>query len=345
MARGYGHAALAQRGALLAGLAEARARLLEPLLAALPPGTAQLCVADLGCADGINSLPVMAAVLEDLPETVRDLCVFHLDLPTADFNSLSSNLHGHPESYLHSHPAVRTRAMLVPGSFYDAPLPDASVDFAFATTAFHYASAKAAPVHGHIDPLYARQEQQVAWLELSRSDRERALLGVAQALRPGGKLWLVVPTCQREPGGSLGNHWYRALKSDLYEELEGLVRRGQVRRQALDDFALPIHDRELEEWLAYFKAHEHLWRLELSATRELENPYLESWREHRQASRFAQEYLASIRAWSERIVHTLVPGDAERHELFARLQARVKNDPERYARDNVSLYLGATRKA
>lgn len=341
MSAHYGQAALAQRQALLAGLAEAEERLLVPLLS---QPTTHLRVADLGCADGVNSFPVVAALRRRLVAVnASELSLVHVDLPSSDFNTLIGNLHEHPESYLQASPdGLALHPLLRPGSFYSAPLPEASVDFAFSTTALHYASAKAGPVTGHIDPLYARPCERPVWREQAERDCGLIMHGLARGLRPGGRAWLVVPSVLRDAEGNLA-HWYRQAKRDLYEELVAATGRGVLDSRALDDFVIPTNERDMDEWKAWFAAHPDSWRLEYAAIRQLPNPYLTAWNEHRDNQRFAREYLASIKAWSERIVDSLIADRRQGQELFARLSERFAQGPTAYADDNVSIYLGLTR--
>src|SRR5690606_4383354 len=131
---------------ILAGLEQAKHSLMAPLGKSAQPNWA---IADLGCADGVHSFPVLSAFLsafEALPERVS---VFHLDLPTSDFGVLLQNLYEHPESYVKS-AGLRAHPILVPGSFYEPLLLPKSIDFLFSTTALHYASRSAGPVTGHI---------------------------------------------------------------------------------------------------------------------------------------------------------------------------------------------------
>jgi hypothetical protein len=167
--------------------------------------------------------------------------------------------------------------------------------------------------------------------------------GLAQGLRPGGKAWLVVPTVARGSRGEVANHWYRKAKRDLYEELRRLVEEERLAAAALHDFVVPTNERGLDEWEAWFASHRAAWRLEFARVRELPNPYLMAWQEHRDDQRFGREYLSSIRAWGERIVDSLISHAEAREEVFTRLSRRFAERPTEYADDNLSLYLGVTR--
>ena len=102
--------------------------------------------------------------------------VAHIDVPTADFKSLADNIYNHPGSYYHSlQHACEVQPSIVPGSFYSPYLAAQSADIVFSTTALHYASRKAGPIKGHIEPLYAQGEQKRAWEDLSQSDLDHIL--------------------------------------------------------------------------------------------------------------------------------------------------------------------------
>lgn len=336
----YAERALAQRRAMEAGLGEAELSLMRPLAKRSQETWA---LADLGCADGVHSFPVLSAFLSAFEVPPDRVGVFHVDLPTSDFPALLRNLYEHPESYVKAS-GGRANPILVPGSFYQPLLLPESIDFLFSTTALHYASRSAGPLTGHIDPLYAQvPEEQRAWAEQSRQDRDLAMLCISRAVKPGGKLWLVVPASQRGEDQALSNHWYRAVKAELFEELQRLAQEGAVDHDLLNSFVLPIHDRDPQEWRTWFEDHARLWNLDFFTVRELPNPYYQSFLEHGDHQRFASEYLGSIEAWSRRIIENLVPDPEVRSALTHHLQQRFAQEPDNFAVDNVSLYLGATK--
>lgn len=70
-------------------------------------------MADLGCADGVHSFPVLSAFLSAFETPPSRVGVFHVDLPTSDLPGLLKNLYEHPQSYVNvsggrAHPILRS---------------------------------------------------------------------------------------------------------------------------------------------------------------------------------------------------------------------------------------------
>jgi SAM-dependent methyltransferase len=341
----------ARTQAEIAGIGLKRA--LETLVDSLEVDTlGHLHLVDIGTADGVNSFPVVEQTiqrLEDrLDQGLKNCIITHVDLPSADFPGLMHNIYHHPDSYLST---LRTSACsiqpsFVPASFYQRYVCPESADIVFSTTALHYASGVPCQVRNHVEPLQAAEEERVAWRRLSREDLDSALRQVWKALKPGGKFWAVAPahTCDQTTG-EVDLFWNRELWQLMVTEIERLVADGEIDSEAWQAFVIPVHQRHLSEWTNWFSVNTDLFELEYAELIAVPNPYLADYLDdHRDCHRFATEYCGFVRAWGDRIVGELIPDDERRDAFFDRLWQIFADEPERFAQDNISVSIGATRR-
>src|SRR5579871_3299167 len=60
-------------------------------------------IADYGSSQGLNSMAPMQVAIRNLRHRLgpdRSICVFHIDQPSNDFNTLFGVLHGDPDRYV-----------------------------------------------------------------------------------------------------------------------------------------------------------------------------------------------------------------------------------------------------
>ncbi len=348
MREGYSEYAISQYNAVTNGIDRAASQLIDAL--ELSPTTdSYVHMVDLGAADGVNSFPVIDQFSRALIKKTRplNLLVSHIDLPSADFNGLSHNIQNHERSYRHTLAGekITVYSVIAPDSFYNAFLPAGSVDILFSTTALHYASRQASTLSRHVLPLFATGDEKPAWEKQSESDLNTVLTNIHRCLKPGGKFWAVVPAHRRdEATGEIKNYWYREVLAVMCDQLRALVTKGILDEESWNHFVLPVHQWNLQQWQKWFTANDSMFRLEFLYAEEQANPYLERFRnEHQDPSRFADDYLSSIRAWSERIIMQLIPDRKVRNEFFTGLRDQFLKAPDRFANDTFSLYVGATR--
>ena len=343
----YSRYALTQYNAVNRGLDTAVEKLIKPAAARL--SGSQFRMVDLGSADGVNGFPVIDAFANALRPSLStpnpQLSVFHLDVPTADFKTLTDNIYSHPDSY---HARLKDRfevqPAILPGSFYAPYVEAQSAEVVFSTTALHYGSRSAGPITGHIEPLYARGDQKSKWNQLSREDLDSILQQAHRALKPGGVFWAVAPAHTTDDQGQIANHWNKEVWNVMIELLENMNRNGELDSKSWEEFVIPVHQRHIDEWQDWFDRHPEKFKLEFLEVVESQNPYLDFYlHEHRDPNRFADDYLGFFRAWGERIAGTLIPEEQQREAFYAKLHQAFKSDPERFANDNVSVYAGATR--
>lgn len=346
----YGDFALSQYNAIMAGIDHASQQLVERLEVDTLISAPIVKIVDLGAADGINSFPVVKQFAQTLMKKCHSLqlLVSHIELPSADLEGLSFNIHEHQSSYKRTldNNNIPIQSFVVPQSFYNSFLPPQSVDILFSTTALHYASQKASIITDHVLPLRAKKvEEFLAWEQLSESDLERALMNIHECLKPGGKFWAVVPAHSlNESSGEIKNYWYREVLDIMSEQLQLLVNKGIIETETWNHFVLPTHQRHLSQWQTWFFKNKSLFHLDFLYTQEQMNPYLERFhKEHKDPIRFADEYLSSVRAWGEKIITQLLPDQNQRNEFFELLRLQFIKEPSRFENDTLSLYVGATR--
>jgi hypothetical protein len=186
MREGYGEYAESQYNAIAAGIEHATSQLIEVL--DLSPTSDFIHSVDLGAADGINSFPVIKSFSQALMKKREplNLLVSHVDLPSADLNGLSYNIHEHERSYRQAltEENINIHSVIAPNSFYNSFLPNSSADILFSTTALHYASKRASKLSKHVHPLHAAGIEEIsAWDKLSDSDLNTALTNINRCLK------------------------------------------------------------------------------------------------------------------------------------------------------------------
>lgn len=349
MREGYSEYALSQYNAVAKGLDRATKQLIETL-ELNSPNDSLVQIVDLGAADGVNSFPVIDRFARSLlkKRSPLNLSVTHVDLPSADFNGLSRNIHESELGYRNTlaEEKLILHSTMVPGSFYESFISAGSADIIISTTALHYASRCASTLSKHIHPVFASGlEEKSAWSELDERDLNAALSNIHSGLKRGGKFWAVVPAYGLdESSGEIKNYWYREVLNMMTEQLRSLVEKGTLGEDKWNNFVLPVHQRHLNQWKSWFTEHESMFQLKFLYDEEQSNPYLDRYRhEHHDVTRFADEYLSSIRAWSEQIVISLLPDRQQRDLFFQGLRNRFLEEPDRFENDTFSVYIGATR--
>ena len=346
----YSRNALAQANAIAFGLEKAAIHLISPLAKGTTDAS-KLHFLDLGAADGVNSFSIVSRFAEEFCSAAEgvdcDLLVSHLDLPEADLNALAQNLSTHPAGYrqhLMRGAKLCVNSAILPASFYNRYLPSESADLIFATVSLHYASRLAGPISNHIDPLYTTGEERKTWRRQSVDDLDTIMRRAHSALKPGGKFWAIAPAHVCGDNGDVANHWYRELWLVVMDELTTLQKTGVLKTNCFENCIIPAHQRGESEWTNWFEQNPSLFALEYVELVEQENPYLTRYRDvHHDPVTFADEYLASVRAWSDHLFSNLIPDPDARAQFFAGLHVAFRQNPERFTNDAVNAYVGATR--
>jgi hypothetical protein len=160
----------------------------------LEAGEAPIVLADYGSSQGKNSLAPMALAIRGLRARLgprRSICVFHVDQPSNDFNSLFSVLSFDPGRYTRDDLKIFPYA--IGRSFYEPVLPQNSVDLAWSSYAAVWLSRIPCPIPGHIFPSRATGAARAAFESQAVEDWETFLSLRATEIRPGARLVVALP--------------------------------------------------------------------------------------------------------------------------------------------------------
>ena len=308
--------------------------------------------ADMGCADGGTSMGMWRQVLAEVRRIVpsRPIEMVYTDLPRNDFSQLFRNVHNQTDltSYIGEVPEVYPFASAT--SFHQAIFPHDSVNLAFSATASHYISKAPCNISDHVHMVGARGEELRQWKEIGRLEWERMLLLRARELVKGGRLVFLNFGIDRR-GRYLGNTGGVSM-FDTFDALwRALVEEGRITREEYLNTNFPQVYRNAEEFTAPLldrnsPVHRAGLRLELVEERHLVCTYARAYDEHRDAERFAREYIPTLRSWSE---PTFAAGlDAKRpaeerlailNAFFARYERLVAQSPAGHGMDYIHVHM------
>jgi len=309
------------------------------------------CV-DLGCADGGTSVAMWRRVLGHLRvrEPGRPIEIVYADLPRNDFSQLFRMIHGQTDvvSYYGEIPDVYPFASGT--SFHQAILPGESLDLAFSATASHYISKVPGNIADHVHMVGAGDAERHAYEEAGRIEWERLLELRARELVPGGRLVFLNFGIDEE-GRYLG-HTGGVSMFDTFNELwRGLADEGVISRPEYANTNFPQVYRTVEQFTAPLrdrasKVYRSGLRLEHVESRHLVCPYAAAFAQHKDAERFAREYIPTLRSWSE---PTFASGLAPEHtaderarildEFYGRYERLVANSPAGHGMDYIHIHM------
>jgi hypothetical protein len=307
---------------------------------------------DIGCADGGTSLDMMrqvlAAVRARWPR--RPICVVYTDQPRNDYNSLFRIVYGLTPLPTYLGELEDLYVLASATSFYKQILPAGTLHLGFSANAMHWLSRKPCDLTDHIHPVGASGAELAAFTEQGRRDWETILLQRAQELVPGGRV-VLVNMCKDEAGRYLGN----TGGINMYDTLNALWRRfvteGVIRGEEYVRLTLPHYYKTVEEFTQPFTdtaspVYRVGLRLEQWETRVVPCPFATAFRQHGDATRFAREYVPSLRSWSESTFLAALASDRpgeERQEIIERYygayEALVRENPTDHRKDLVHMYM------
>jgi hypothetical protein len=306
----------------------------------LPPSSGPFTMLDLGSSEGRNALIVMKAVVESVRRRQAGKIVqtIYSDLPSNNFNRLFANLHdaqaaGDVTSGVH--PSV------VAGSFYEQLVPPGTVHFATAFNSVLWLDRLPAPVpdfvayrrpHPPREGLRISPETAAAFTRQAEQDLTRFLECRARELVPGGKLLVVSP-------GDDANH---RLCDGLYDVLNDacldLIAAGRLERGRYERFTMPVYFRTVQETLAPLERDgspvKGAFTTDRAETLEVPTPFLVEFDRTGDAAALADACTGFLRAFSEPVARSVLVGTdgdpAVIDELYGRVHARLKAEPQRY---------------
>ena len=317
---------------------------------------AEFTFSDIGTADGGTSLRLVEKLIHSIRKKSPkiDINIVYADQPKNDFNSLVETVLGlgHFPSYLQT--IENVYPLFSANSFYKQILPHNSLDFGFSATAMHWLSKKPCDITNHVHMVGAEGDEYLIFSRQGKHDWETILLQRANELKIGGQL-VFLNFCRDEKGNYLGNtkgvnmfgnfsqNW-----KDFYEQ--GRINLNEYQRMTLpqyyntvEEFSIPLQDTNNKVYRAGL-------RLKQIETHITPCPFAESFKEHKDARRFAEEYIPTIRSWNESIFFGALDNDRkieERNQIikdyYQMYNAQVQSSPEMHRMDYVHAFIVAEK--
>ena len=214
----------------------------------------------------------------------------------------------------------------------------------------HWLSDKVCNISNHVQAVGAEGEELRAFREQAHRDWRQILLHRAAELKPGGKL-VLINFGRDEQGRYLGNTGGVNMFDTFNEIWQSFLEAGRITRGEYENMTLPQYYNTVEEFSApltdsadpVFQAG---LRLEHIETRVVRCPFAESFTEHGDAARFAEEYIPTIRTWNESIYFNGLSAERpleERREIiedyYGTYRGMVAENPEGHGMDYVHAYM------
>jgi hypothetical protein len=235
-------------------------------------------------------------------------------------------------------------------SFHQAIFPRESLNLAFSATASHYISKVPCNISDHVHMVGASGAERAAYEEAGRVEWERLLHLRARELVKGGRLCFFnfgIDDEGRYLGKTGGVSMFDTF-SELWRSLvdDGIITEAEYRATNFPQvyrnkaqFIAPLVDKTNPVYRAGL-------RLEHVEARHLVCPYVRAFAEHKDAARFARDYIPTLRSWSE---PTFASGlSAERpsterakiiDEFYSRYERRVAEAPAGHGMDYIHVHL------
>ncbi|MEM9633710.1 MAG: hypothetical protein AAGA50_20420 [Pseudomonadota bacterium] len=328
--------------------------MLDEAVADLPlDGAGPVTLADFGCAEGHNSIAVMARALETFrSRSARPVQTVHSDLPTNDFSQLFAHLRPDGHSVFGGD---QTYSAVVGGSMYDQLLPDQSVHLATTFNAIGFLSRRPLDeLPGYIFPNgpsaqrangYVSEADRQAFAEQANQDVVQYLKVRAQELVPGGKLLVQVFGASQEARTCDG------IYDLLNDAVLAFVETGEISRKTYDHYYQPVYLRQLDELTAPVldtaSSVSQLYTLNGSKSYEITVPFNEQYRIDGDLERYAKDYVNFFRAFTEAVLRNALPDTPQRNDLvnriFQRAEEILKSDPGSYPFRYIAIAMLLTR--
>ncbi len=307
----------------------------------LPPASHPLTVLDLGSSEGRNALVTMNTIVEAVRRRRSDQVVetIYSDLPSNNFNRLFLNLH---EARTAGRIDPGVFASAAAGSFYEPLVPPCRVHFALCFNALLWLDELPAAVvpdfvvyrrpHPPRPGLHVPPETADAFARQADGDLVRFLECRAAELVSGGKLLIVSP----------GDAAEQRLADGIYDVLNDacldLVAAGRLPHQRYERFTMPLYFRTVAETLAPLERDDSsvkgAFTVDRAETLEVPIPFFIEFERRGDRTKLADDYTGFLRAFSEPVARAaLVEDDGDStilDELYGRIHARLKAEPERY---------------
>ena len=322
----------------------------------IPEDQSDFTFTDMGTADGGTSLKLVEKLIHLIRKNKPqiDINIVYVDQPKNDFNSLVQTVLGlgHFPSYLEN--VENVYPFFSANSFYKQILPDNSLDFGFSATAMHWLSKKPCDISDNVHMVGAGGEEYLMFSEQGKKDWETILLHRARELKTGGKL-VFLNFCRDENGNYLGNTKGVNMFGNFAQNWKDFFDQRRINLNEYQRMTLPQYYNTVHEFSSplqdpdnqVFRAGLRLKQIETHITH---CPFAESFKEHQDPRRFAEEYIPTIRSWNESIFFGALDTDRtveERNQIikdyYQTYQDQVQSSPEMHRMDYVHAFIVAEK--
>lgn len=318
----------------------------------IPDDGTPFTMADSGCADGGTSINMVGNVLGEVRRRApsRPIQMVYTDLPRNDFSQVFRNIHGEADLETYVEDIDNLYVFASATSFHKPMFPPGTLNLGFSATASHYISKKPCTISNHVHMVGAEGSERDAYVEQGRVDWESMLLNRASDLAKGGKLALFnfgIDEKGRYLGATGGVDMFDTF-SEIWAELrdDGVITAEEYINtnfpqsyRTVEQFTAPL----VEESNPVYQAGLRVAHVE---TRVVPCPYAIDFQKHRDAAKFAHEYIPTLRSWAETTFAAGLSADRPANQCqeildqyFDTYEARVREQPEGHAMDYVHCYL------
>jgi len=307
---------------------------------------------DMGTADGGTSLKMVGNIIKSIRKKNPGISfkIIYTDQPKNDFNGLIQTVLGlgHFPSYLEN--SEKVFPLFSANSFYKQILPDESLDFGFSATSMHWLSDKPCDISNHVHMVGADGAEYLMFSEHGKKDWETILLHRARELKKGGIL-VLLNFCRDQNGNYLGNTSGVNMFNNFDKIWNKFLGQGRIRKDEYNKMTLPQYYNTVEEFKFPLENFDSLvyqsgLRLKHIETRITSCPFAESFKEHLDAKRFANEYIPTIRSWNESIFFNALDNErtlGERKQIindyYKTYHNQVLVEPEIHRMDYVHAFI------
>ncbi|WP_157509369.1 hypothetical protein [Glaciibacter superstes] len=348
----YDRHSATQQGAAVIGLDLLRTAIAESDRGAMESPK----IADLGCAQGHNSLaPMKAAIGAVRRRTTADIDIVHTDLPGNDWTSLFEVIEHDPASYMVGH-KNDVHPSVIGRSFYKELFAPATLTAAWSSSSLHWLSASPGPV---ADNFFVQSSTDHVAIERYRSrsvtDWTDFLARRSVELAPTASVVFVDVLMGDARGGVAGTMGSEALFDTLEQALRAARSAGTITAEEYAAMVYPTWFRSLDEVRAPFApaftgpGGETLQLVTLEPT-TLADPFLAAYDTSGDAGAYARQQAGFLRGFLEPSFGTALPRrtapqrTAILDAVFADAERRIAADP-RAVSPTYKLAAGRIRRA